>query len=336
MKILWLRVSKGDNISVRRERIAAHLEAEGYDITIRDSSWFDAFGAAWEALTGDYDLIVGGVRMGLFIGYPIARLRGLPILSDVSDPQSDIDYFPWPLYQFFCWYEWQLLKRVDHAVFVYESMYEEALERGISTASRLPNAVDLDVFMNPDAEVVEEAKDILEGIGVDLTKPVAIYIGGFSPSYHIKDIIESAKESPSWEFVFVGEGKLQSSVIDAASTIENVSYPGAFRHDLIPGFLSFADAGFCFKDAEQPLKLKEYAAAGVPVIAQPGELSKWYSDEDLVFVEPTATEISDALERLSAEEHRRTFVEAGLTIASEYSWEEIADGYDDLFQSVGH
>ena len=72
MKILWLRPSKGENISVRRERIAEELRRRGYEIDIRDASGLDAPGAIWQAIRGDYDVIAGNVRVGLYLGYPLA------------------------------------------------------------------------------------------------------------------------------------------------------------------------------------------------------------------------------------------------------------------------
>ncbi len=333
MRILWLRPSKGDHISVRRERIASYLIAEGYEVTIRDASLFDAPGAIWEALTGEYDIIAGNVRMGLFIGYPIARLRGLPILGDVSDPISDIDYIPWPLRPIFEWLEWRFLTRADAAVFVYESSFDEAKKRGIDGV-RLPNVVDHEAFARPEQDVIDEAADILNAAGVSLDRPVAIYLGGFSHSYHIVDIIESAREATDWQFVFVGEGKLVAEVREGAASLDNVYYPGAFAYELMPGFLAHADVGFCFKDAEQPLKLKEYAAAGIPVIAQPGELSRWYADNELVFTPPTPEAICETLETLRDDSTRQAYVDALTESLDQRTWADIASSYHHIFETI--
>ena len=336
MKVLWLRPSVGDNISVRRERIAAELEDRGYEVEIRDASGFDAFSAAWRVLRGDHDVIAGNVRMGMYIGYPLARLVRKPFLGDVSDPITDIDHLPKPLYRFFGWYETYVLRRADAAVFVYESSYTKALENGVSEerVARLPNAVDYDAFAEPDEEAVEEARGILEDEGVDLNKPVAIYIGGFSENYHVNDIIEAARRTPDWEFVFVGQGKLADEVETAANELGNFYFPGAFEYRLMPGFLAHADVGFCFKDAEQPLKLKEYGAAGIPAVVQPGELSKWYDDDELVFVEPEGEEISRVLGRLKDEEVRAEYGENLRAVAKEYRWEDIAEEYHKIFQKI--
>jgi hypothetical protein len=264
MRVLWLRPSKGDNISVRRERIAAELRDRGHEINIQDATGWDAVGAIKQALNRNYDLIAGNVRVGLYLGYPLARVLRKPILGDVSDPISDIDYLPEPLFRFFERYEWFVLNRVDAAVFVYESTYNEAIERGIQNATKLPNAVDYEAFAEPDDSVVTETKEILTAEGVDIEKPIATYLGVFSPRYKIREILETAGLATEWEFVFIGEGSLESDVLEAAQNRENVHFPGAFDYRLMPGFLSHSDVGFCFKDAEQPLKLKEYGAAGLP------------------------------------------------------------------------
>ncbi|WP_247731622.1 glycosyltransferase [Halovivax limisalsi] len=335
MNVLWLRPSKGDNISVRRERIADRLRERGYEIDIVDASGRDSIDAIGRALTGDYDVIAGNVRVGLYLGYPLSVLRRKPFLGDVSDPISDIDYLPGPLYRFFEWYEWQALERADATAFVYESSLQEAAERGISDAVKLPNAVDFDRFADPEQGAVAEAREILLDAGVDLEKPIGIYIGVFSPSYGITELLEAARETPAWEFCFVGEGELESTVDQAARNVENVAYPGAFPYRLMPGFLAHADVGFCFKDAEQPLKLKEYGAAGLPIVARRGELERWYDSDELCFVDLEPVAISNALEAFRSDPSLgESYSRAGKEIARAASWDEIADGYDRLFRSI--
>ncbi len=335
MKVLWLRPSKGENISVRRERIAELLRSQGYEIEIRDASGLDAIGAIKEALIGDYDVIAGNVRVGLYLGYPLAQFLRTPFLGDVSDPITDIEYLPDILFRVFRWYEWQVLKRADTTVFVYESSYREAIDRGIHNATKLPNAVNYDLFAEPDQKVVEEAESILMANNVKLERPIAIYIGVFSPRYCIKTILKAAEYCPKWEFVFIGEGKLESQVQKAADEADNVYFPGAFPYQLMPGFLSLADVGFCFKDAEQPLKLKEYGAAGLPIIVRPGELSKWYDEDELLVVDPDPRAIAKQLNELDADtELYQKYSEAGRAISSEWTWEEIAEEYDQLFRKI--
>lgn len=332
MKMLWLRPSTGDNVSLRRERIAERLRKRGVEVDIQDSSGLDAISAARISLLGDYDVIAGNVRMGLFIGYPLARLLRKPFIGDVSDTLSDIRNLPTPVFELLASFEWFVLKRAEAAVFVYKSSYREAIKKGIESAVRLPNAVDYEMFSSPKEDAIEQSQEILTECGVDFQKPMAIYIGRFTDNYHITDIIETARMTPTWDFVFLGEGELADHVVSASHEITNVYYPGSFEYRLMPGFLSYADAGFCFKDAEQPLKLKEYGAARVPVIAQPGELQNFYNESELIFVEPEAGCISEALNEIVTGE-----VDVARNLqkrVSEHSWEKIADGYHSVLREL--
>lgn len=335
MKVLWLRPSRGENISVRRERIAVELRDRGYEVDIRDTSGLDAIGAIKQAVAGDYDVIAGNVRIGLYLGYPLARILRIPFLGDVSDPISDIKSLPDPLFRFFEWYEWQILEQSDAAVFVYESSYRTALDRGINDAVKLPNAVDYDAFANPEPDITQETKQILAQEGLDFEKPIAIYIGVFSPGEKIDEILATAEVAPNWEFVFVGEGELEQEVCMAASRRANVYYPGSFEYPLMPGFLAHANVGFCFKNAEQPLKLKEYGAAGLPILVQSGELSDFYEEDELIFVDLEPSAIANTLDKIHTDEKfRKRYAEGGKTIAAKWDWAEIADTYHSLFNSI--
>ena len=298
-RVLWLRPSRGDNISVRRQRIAEELATHGVEVDIRDVTGTDVVAAVRQAIVGDYDAIFGNVRMGLYVGYPLARLLRTPFVGTVSDPISDIDDLPWPLFEVLRRYEWFVLAHADGCSFTYQATYEAAQRRGIQ-GRKLPNAVNYEQFANPDTEAFEHAREILESDGVDLKKPVAIYIGGLTEStYKISNIVAAAERRPDWEFVFVGEGEEREFVKDAARDHANVHYPGAFEYDLMPGFLAHADVGFCFKDAEQPLKVMEYGAAGVATIAQPGELQTRLTNDEAVFIDPEPSIIAETLSDLA-------------------------------------
>lgn len=335
MKVLWLRPSKGDNISVRRERIAEHLRQLGYEIDIVDATGLDALGAIKAALFGGYDVIAGNVRAGLYLGYPLSRLLRTPLLGDVSDPISDIDYLPGPLFRFFRWYEWFILQRVGATVFVYKDDHDAANYRGIANACYLPNAVDFDTFSDPDPSVIASAETLLNAQNIDTNRPMAIYIGGMADHYEIEAITDAATSASDWEFVFVGEGPLDELVRHRAASTSNVYHLGTVEHEVVPGLLANADVGFCFKDAEQPLKLKEYGAAGLPIIVQPGELERFHAEDELVFVDPKPSAIAAALERLASDD---SLYEARSTAARElargWTWEDVAEEYDRLFRDL--
>lgn len=335
MKCLWLRPSTGDNISLRRTRIAEQLGQRGIDIDIQDASGRDALTASRRALFGDYDVIMGNVRVGLYLGFPLATLRRRPFVGTVSDPIEQIEDLPGPLFRFFQWYEWQILARADACSFTYQSSYEEAQRRGID-GEKLPNAVDYQLFHDPDPDAVSRAERILEDNGVDLDSPMGIYIGGMTEeTYHLSAILDAAERRPEWEFVFVGEGPDQDLVESATASQDNVTFLGAFEYELMPGFLAHATVGFCLVDAEQPLKVAEYGAAGLVCLGIDGELRNRFDAAELYFVDPTGESISDALAALDADPQLREEYSTRLDEAvKSVGWDDIADTFEELLRSV--
>jgi len=137
------------------------------------------------------------------------------------------------------------------------------------------------------------------------------------------------------EFVFVGEGEEEDAVAAAAERQENVYYPGSFEYAMMPGFMTHASAGFCFKDAEQPLKVMEYGAAGVVTIAQPGDLQTRLDDGEAVFIDPEPTEIANTLTELEIDEKRReTLAENLQQRARTESWRAVADEFYELLMEI--
>lgn len=334
MKVLWLRPSTGENVSVRRQRIAEKLSDRGVEADLCDASGTDLPKAVFRAITGDYDVILGNVRIGLYAGFPLATVLRTPFIGDVSDPISDIGSLPRPLFNALERYEWAALRHADAAVFVHDVSYQEAQERGIE-GEKLPNAVDFDKFADPDSDSVEQARATLTSQGIDLNSPIGMYIGSFPRSYHLDELLEAAAMTPEWQFVFIGEGTMEDRIQEAARTQPNVFYPGVFSYDLVPGFLSHASVGFCLTDAEQPLKLKEYGAAGLITLVPPGILEQWYSRDELVFVDPNPEAIGRTLSEISAERHRfRQLAKNLQRTTKEYSWEAVADGYYELFEEL--
>lgn len=333
-RVLWLRPTKPDNISVGRERIAAHLRERGYDVTIRDASGLDALGAAREATGGDYDVVVGTVRMGLYVGYPLSRLLGVPLVADVTDPIEQIADLPAPLYRFLYEYEHFVLARADDRLFTYASALEKARDRGIE-GHRVENGVDFDAFADPNDSVVDRAREELREAGVSLEAQVAVYVGGLTPVYHVRSMLEAAEYRPGTEFVFLGDGPLVGAVESAAADAPNVHFLGTYDHSLVPGFLAHADVGFCLVDAEQPLKVLEYGAAGLPVLAAPGELQTRFTGDELEFVDPTPEAIAAALAALEEADGRAAALGRHLRERAEASdWSKIAMQYQRVIEEV--
>ncbi|WP_435099445.1 glycosyltransferase [Halorubrum sp. N11] len=334
ISVLWLQPSTGENISVRRERIAEKLRQRGLIVDIKDASGPDTISAIGHAICGGYDIIAGNVRIGLYIGYPLARLLKKPFLADVSDPIEQIDYFPTILYELFRKYEWYILEHSEIVVFTEQESYQIARDRNID-ATLAKNSVNYDLFSNPTDKTIQFARNELKKEGINPESPIAIYPGRFSSAYHIKEILNSADIVSNWNFVFLGEGP-EKEVIDRASREKhNVFQMGPYTYENIPGFLQYADVGLCLVNVERPLKILEYGAATVPVLGKPGKLKKEFSEEQIWYVNPTPECIASGLEEIrdSPKEANKRSKNLNET-ALKNSWESIADQYYELISQV--
>lgn len=123
----------------------------------------------------------------------------------------------------------------------------------------LPHGVDHALFASP----AVRAEDMPSGM------PVAGFYGALAPWLDLDLIASVARVLPHWRFVFVGP--VQTDVTAIAS-LPNVTLLGARPHTALPGYARHWTAGIIpFRDnaqirAANPLKLREYLAAGRPVV----------------------------------------------------------------------
>lgn len=324
--ILWLRPARWKKVSVRRERIAEKLEARNIDVELvgATTSNFSKYGI--KAAKGEYDVILGNVRLGLYGGYIISRLSGTPFIGDVSDPLDDIEHLPKPLYLALGKYERFVLRHSNSNIFLPETI--KGMEKYGIKGKIAGNAVDFEMFSEPDTTVIEEAHEILQSNDIDTERPIVIYLGSMPEQQHFEEIIEAAHLMENWQFVIIGEGPMANQVNEASNSIENLFFLGAFDYELMPGFLSQADCGLCLENVERPLKISEYGAAHLPTIGAYGKLEEEFSEDEVFFIEPEAERIADVLEWIhneSADAQERA--DRLHEHARQYSWEEVASTY---------
>jgi glycosyltransferase involved in cell wall biosynthesis len=124
----------------------------------------------------------------------------------------------------------------------------------------LEHGVDFELFSKPVAAAPEVA-----GPG-----PVAGFYGALAPWIDIELLAAVAGLLPEWRFVFIGPHVCDVSALAARP---NVSLIGPRPHGDLPAYAQHWTAGLIpFRDTPQiracnPLKLREYLAAGRPVVA---------------------------------------------------------------------
>ena len=115
-----------------------------------------------------------------------------------------------------------------------------------------------------DTEVPKEMKQI--------PGPIAGYIGNIYDRLDQELIAGTAERLSEWSFVFIG---LVRCDVERLSRLENVYFLGMKPPSQLPGYMKAIDAGLIphkvdsFTLCQNPVKLYEYLAAGLPVVSTP-------------------------------------------------------------------
>ena len=114
-----------------------------------------------------------------------------------------------------------------------------------------------------------------EEIPADLRKikhPVFGYIGLISDYVDLALIAQAARERPEWSFVLIGSARCDTQVV---ADLPNVHLLGPRPYEQLPRYCRGFDVGLIpfrmnrLTRAVNPIKLREYLAAGLPVVSSP-------------------------------------------------------------------
>lgn len=159
------------------------------------------------------------------------------------------------------------LQKVDRVLYTAKEL-EDFIKR-IGTKNEpvfFPNGVDYIHFQKEIFKIPFEYEK--------LNGPIVVYVGLIKKWFDYKLIVELARERPGVQFVIIGDLKYAQ---DALDDVPNIHCLGAKPYDDIPSYISNADVGLIpfnreynpeFVDCINPLKLYEYMACGLPVVAR--------------------------------------------------------------------
>jgi glycosyltransferase involved in cell wall biosynthesis len=116
------------------------------------------------------------------------------------------------------------------------------------------------------------------------------------------DLVASvAEKRPDWNFIFIGDADSNVN-LSKYKKFKNIYFLGRKKYDELPFYCKYFDAGLIpFKVNEltfavNPIKLREYLSAGLPVISTPMPEVKLY--ESLVYIVKNTEEFIGACEEI--------------------------------------
>ncbi len=180
--------------------------------------------------------------------------------------------------------------------------------------SRLAQKSDLIIVTNPNLKrKFPKEKTFLIPHGVDYdrfatkvprpadleTRPkIAGYYGSLSEWIDVELLAETARRLPDWQFVFIGDTKANFSQLQRCP---NAVFLGSRPHAELPGYVQHWNVSLIpFRDNAQiracnPLKLREYLAAGSPIVSTDFPALDGY--RDLIHIAATPELFAECIER---------------------------------------
>ncbi len=248
-------------------------------------------------------LLARSLRRGL----TRAGLSKRPILwTSLPTAGPVLDRLPTAAAVYYCCDDFGALEGVDHVdVLRHEADLVARVDLILATSPELaakfpaaktrlvPHGVDTDLFMTPQAHPAE----------VPLDRPTVGFYGSLAGWIDWDWIIALARLLPDWEIQLIGPVKTESAEkVAELDRSENIRLLGPRSHAALPGYLQAWTAALLpFQNSPQihacnPLKLREYLAAGVPTVATPFPAALAYAPE--VKTAATVLEAATYLRRL--------------------------------------
>jgi hypothetical protein len=160
--------------------------------------------------------------------------------------------------------EREICGRVDLVLATARSLAQRAREMNAHRVLHLPNACDPGAF---EAGTAADPDD-LRG----MPRPRAVYAGAIERWLDVDLLADTARLLPGWSFVLIGPVR---AGLGPLRGLPNVRALGPRPYADLPAYLKASDVGIvpfvidAMTHAIHPLKVYEYCAAGLPVVATP-------------------------------------------------------------------
>jgi glycosyltransferase involved in cell wall biosynthesis len=266
----------------------------------------------------------------LYAGWQIKGRTNCRLVFDAHEdyPALMSLYLPAPLVWALARWQRFLLGRVDYTLTASSVFADKLASWKVSPVSVIGNYAKLEMFERLSPADVQRAR---QGLGIDPSKLVVAYIGGFSRNRQLLPLLQAARDLPQVEFLLWGDGHQRQAVEERVKDLANARYLGWLPAAQVPRYTKMADViYYCLVSDypgaiyNAPNTLSNAMAAGRPLIANDvGDLGRILrkTEAGLLLPRVTAQEIRTAIERLRNPEFRRRLGRAGLQAAQEqYNW----------------
>ena len=222
------------------------------------------------------------------------------------------------------------LRAADVVACVSEAVGDMVKAAGIDAARVVisPCGVDLDRF-HP--TVSGEAVRSLLGLGSSF---VVGWSGSFRPFHALPTILRAVAEvqaaHPDVALLMVGDGqeRRRTQALAAELGLRNVHFTGTVPYDEMPSYVRAMDVALLADDGEadyhySPLKLREYMAAGVAVVAPKVEQiaeDLTHGVDSLLVAPGDAHDLSVAIDRLIGDDRLRGCLATAARAKAERDW----------------
>jgi len=221
--------------------------------------------------------------------------------------------------------EWPALQGADLIACGSETVVEQVLRIGVPEKRVLltPTGVDLDLFAEP-----PDPTRLRRRLGVE-DRFVVGWVGSFRRFHALEQAVEAVATVPDAALLLVGDGPERGRIERFAREMGVlVTFTGTVPHHELPAYLAAMDAAVILAPRRQPfhyspLKVAEYLAAGLPVVAPAaGQLAARLTDGvDAVVVPPhDVAALAAALQRLHNDPEERARLGKAARAAAEDRW----------------
>ena len=280
------------------------------------------------------DLVYERASLHALAGMRVARALDVPRIVEVNAPLvlEQEQYRGEGLRSLAAAAERETLTQADAVVVVSESLRDYAVAHGAAPerVHVIPNAVDPSLFA-PSAN------------GKDGREPVLGFVGGLRPWHGVEALPELvarlAPQHPRLRLVIAGDGPLRAQLqrsVATAGVHDRVVFTRSLPHEDLPDVIRRFDVALAPYDAPahdfyfSPLKLFEYMACGVPVVAaRVGQVEEVVRDGETGLLYPPGEldALAEACDRLLRDEdlRRRLGSAAASEVRERYTWQLNAE-----------